>query len=144
MTGVDINPQAVALAQKNALLNKIENTTFLTSDLFTAIEGKQFNLIISNPPYIAHDEWETLEIGVKEWEDKRALVAPDEGLFFYEKIAANAASFLRPCALPFNLLFEIGHEQKKAVSDLLATHSFSKIFCHADLSLKNRWIAAKQ
>ncbi|KAG0353463.1 hypothetical protein BG005_007252 [Podila minutissima] len=118
--GVDIHPKAVQLAKNNEAKNRDllnGNTvefhqadllaphavdTFLswtrektTSSGASGVSGASgYNLVISNPPYIAHDEYDTLEPEVSQWEDPKALLADEEGLVFYPRIAQIAIQLL--------------------------------------------------
>lgn len=93
---VDIAESALQLAKHNAHINKISNITFMQSDLFGALpQDIKFDLIVSNPPYIADNEWQELEPHVKNWEDKGALVASNNGLFLIEHIIKNSLNFLK-------------------------------------------------
>ena len=91
VVGIDINPLSIALAQKNKEHNAITNVTFLLSDLDRELDpSDRFDLIVSNPPYLTGQEYDQLEPEVKQWEDQYALVAPDDGLNFYKRIAQLA------------------------------------------------------
>ena len=95
--GVDINKDALALAQKNAMHNKITNVTWVLSDLFDQLDPNlRFDLIVSNPPYISESEWHTLDPQVKNWEDVHALLAPQEGLGVLDRLIHQAPAWLRP------------------------------------------------
>lgn len=144
VTGVDINPTAIEVAQKNAAANTIQNATFVESDLFAAVAGKSFDLVVSNPPYIDYDEWMTLAPSVKNWEDPAALVAPHNGLLFYEKIAASSKKFLSKISVLDNvprLVVEIGYQQAESVSDVFAKEGYKKIAAHSDVNGNPRWIS---
>ncbi|MFA6527712.1 MAG: HemK/PrmC family methyltransferase, partial [Candidatus Babeliales bacterium] len=99
VVGVDINPQAIALAEKNKALNAIHNTTFVQGDLFEPVKNQHFDLIVANPPYLDEAEWDALDPQVTGWEDKQALVAHDHGMAIYERIFAGARTCLTGQAL---------------------------------------------
>jgi release factor glutamine methyltransferase len=91
--GVDISPQALAMARKNATRNGITNIDFIELDLtkqesfeFLSHQYGQACIITANPPYVSHDEWNALDKSVKNHEPKLALVAENEGLFIGQKI----------------------------------------------------------
>lgn len=132
---VDLNPAALALAQENADLNECANVYFIHSDLFTAVPPLQFNLIVSNPPYISKQDWETLENNVKAWEDPQALVAEEQGYALIEKIITQAPQFLAPDA---HLVIEIGHEQGRRVQELFEQHGFADVEIIQDMQKKDR------
>jgi release factor glutamine methyltransferase len=124
VVGVDISDHALALAHKNAQHNMITNVTFIHSDLFSGLPpSTRFDLIVANPPYIAHEEQAALPLSVKQWEDPQALFADDKGLALITAIIEQAPHWLssNPIIekhnLP-NLAIEIGHTQGAAVVEL--------------------------
>ncbi|MCK5632824.1 peptide chain release factor N(5)-glutamine methyltransferase [bacterium] len=146
---VDIEPAALELAQENAKLNNIENVTFLQSDIFEKIPNDiTFDLIISNPPYIAQSEWEDLEDSVTQWEDNTALVADHEGLEIIEKIIRQAPQFLKENnEMARNniaqLLIEIGYKQGQNVFNLFKKFGFDIIKIKKDLEGKDRVVTGR-
>ncbi len=123
--GVDISKDALAIAKENGntLLSKNDNVQWLESDLFTAVMGK-YDLIISNPPYIRTAVIEELMPEVKTYEPRIALDGKEDGLYFYKRIIDEAASFLNPGG---ELLFEIGYDQARDVSEYMQSHRFTQI-----------------
>ena len=130
---VDIADSALVLAQKNAQNNQIFNITFLKSDLFTQLpSGINFDLIISNPPYIDQAEWESLEPVVTRWEDKQALVADDNGLDLLKKIINQAPNYLNLKSILMsykipNLTVEIGHQQGVMVKNIFMVACYKNV-----------------
>jgi release factor glutamine methyltransferase len=122
--GVDVIPQAVSLAQENADRLQLSNVQFLQSDWFAALEKlsppKHFDVIVSNPPYIAPDD-EHLQQGDLRFEPHSALVSADNGLADLEKIITEAKNFLTDDGY---LFLEHGWQQAEAVRDLLTQHGF--------------------
>lgn len=114
VVGIDINPQAVACAQKNSAHTKLNNAEFMVSDLYTTLQEAQFDLIVSNPPYIDENDWRTLAPRVRTFEDRRALVAGDQGYALIEKIIDQAPQHLDPMGLRM-LAIEIGAAQGERV-----------------------------
>lgn len=142
--GIDISPEAFALAEENKNHNGITNVTFLRSDCFDQIHVDQaFDLIVANPPYIKENAWISLDPSVKEWEDKGALIAPDNGLQLIKRIIDQAPAYLRnnQClaqeVLP-QLVIEIDYDQGEAVADYLAKRGYNQINIRKDLEGKNR------
>lgn len=121
----DIASEALTLARENAQRNDIANVTFLQSDLYAALPKQTFDLIVANPPYIAPEEYVTLDPSVMDWEDSRALVAQDHGLAIIHEIVEHAAEFLHlaPDNFP-QLWIEIGYQQGSAVSTIFERHNF--------------------
>ncbi|MFK8257603.1 peptide chain release factor N(5)-glutamine methyltransferase [Erwinia sp. AnSW2-5] len=123
VTGVDRIPAAVALAQHNASKLALANTAFLHSDWFSALEGQQFALIVSNPPYIDADDHH-LSQGDVRFEPASALVAGDHGLADIRVIAAEAGHYLQDNGW---LLLEHGWQQGEQVRQILRENSFHAV-----------------
>lgn len=145
----DLSLQALALAHKNARHNSIENITFIHSDLFQNIPNHvRSDIIVVNPPYISEQEWHTLDKSVSIWEDKQALVAPNDGLAIIEKLIDQAPHWLQPNKemleheIP-QIMIEIGHEQAEAVVELMKSAHYNAIHVHKDLEGKNRVVSGR-
>ncbi len=144
----DIEPQAIALGRYNAQLNGIQNVTFIESDLFTSLTGMQFDLILTNPPYISEDEYTTLDASVTAWEDKKALVADDAGLALIDKIITQAPIYLRfneqleRLIIP-QLVIEHGSTQATQIVDLMRNAGYIHVQTHKDLSDKDRVVSGR-
>lgn len=142
--GTDIADAALALAHENAQHNHITNVNFIKSDLFEKISAAQkFDLIVANPPYIPEQNWSTLEPSVKDWEDKHALIAPDQGLALIKKIIATAPAYLKPNNLLkklgiHQLYIEIDETQGAIVSTYLQNHGYTHTTIAKDLAGKDR------
>ena len=108
----DVSLDALCLAKENAIKNNAD-IVFVESDIFSNINDK-FDVIISNPPYISHEE--LIEDIVKNNEPHIALYADDDGLFFYNKILKECKNYLNN---KFLIAFEIGHKQGDAVRDIV-------------------------
>jgi release factor glutamine methyltransferase len=146
---IDKAPGALELARKNARHNSIKNVLFIESDLYTELSKNIiFDLIVSNPPYIEQAEWENLDATVKEWEDKGALVAQQQGLAIIQKIIDHAAQYLKSnedmaiLCIP-QLIIEIGHQQGALVTHLFKSAGFSAITVHKDLAKKDRVVSGR-
>lgn len=111
--GCDISPAALDVARRNAHLIGVE-AAFQPSDWFSRVQGR-FDLIVSNPPYIALDEMADLSPEVREWEPRAALTDGADGLDAYRAIAAGFADHLNPGG---HVLVEIGHQQGVQVQGL--------------------------
>lgn len=117
VTAVDVSDIALRVAAGNAERNGA-HVRFVRSDCFSALGGETFDVIVSNPPYISGEEMKTLMPEVKQ-EPELALYGGEDGLDFYRRISREAGAYLAPGGV---LLFEIGWQQKDAVSALLAQH----------------------
>ena len=119
---VDISDKALELANENKQFNEISNLKIMKSDLFQNIkEDVKFDMIISNPPYISLNEFQTLMPEVKNYEPKNALTDEKNGLFFYEEIAKKAKDFLKDDGI---LAFEIGYNQANDISKILKDNKY--------------------
>jgi release factor glutamine methyltransferase len=115
VTAVDLSPAALEVARRNAQRHGVlDRLTFLQSNLLTAVEGPDFDMVVSNPPYIA--EGEVLEPQVSNYEPHPALYAGPTGLEVYERLIPEAHKVLKPGGW---LLLEIGFGQQPAVEALL-------------------------
>lgn len=147
--GVDINTEALELAHENAEHNKISNVTWIQSDLFSQLPTTlKFDLVVSNPPYISESEWQTLEKSVKNWEDTRALIAPQEGLAILNAIIQQTPPWLthNPQLEQLNcaqLMVEIGYNQAVLVHDLFEHAGYKAITVTKDLAGHNRTVSGR-
>ena len=142
--GVDIADHALSLSKRNAQKNQVKNVTFLKSNLYSGLEKSiKFDLIVSNPPYIATREWKSLSPSVTDWEDKNALLAGPEGLDIITTIIEQAPRWLKPNEemsqydIP-QLLIEIGYWQGDLVKKLLHDAGLRSIRIQKDLEGKDR------
>ena len=141
--GVDISDKALELSIKNKKENQLQNINFLKSDLFECVPEKKFDLIVSNPPYISLDQYETLEGSVAKWEDKQALVAPFDGIALIHQIIDLSPEFLEKRFEGFpSLVVEIDSTQKERVSKLLQDSPFKKFEIAPDQFLRDRLAVA--
>ena len=128
----DISARTLGVAKKNAVLNEA-NVNFIKSDVFENIDDK-YEMIVSNPPYIKTKDLKTLQIEVQK-EPKRALDGGKSGLYFYDKILKEAKDYLTDDGV---ILFEIGFDQAKDVTDLAKKYNYRKIKKVKDLSGNDR------
>ncbi|HEL9598778.1 TPA: peptide chain release factor N(5)-glutamine methyltransferase [Streptococcus suis] len=117
VVAVDISTDALVLAQENARSNEV-SVQFIQSDVLQAVTG-QFDIIVSNPPYISPDDKDEVGVNVLASEPHLALFAEEDGLAIYRQIAEQAGAFLKENG---KLYFEIGYKQGQALTDLLALH----------------------
>ncbi len=116
---VDISGEALEVAKQNAKDLQAE-VNFTQSDLFANVNGK-YDVIVSNPPYIPTKVIGTLMPEVRDYEPGSALDGMEDGLYFYRKIIAAAKNYLNESGM---LLFEIGCEQGRDVTDLMKEAGF--------------------
>lgn len=120
VVATDISPEALGVARTNAATHAVaQRIDFRAGDLFAAVQpDERFDLILSNPPYVAQEALPTLDRQVRDFEPRLALDGGLGGLTFYQRIAQQAGNFLAPGA---RLLLEIGYDQQQAVTNLLAS-----------------------
>ncbi len=122
----DINPQALKLAQQNAINHGITNISFIQSNLFENLQNKTFDLIVSNPPYIDPIHTDTIIPQVKKWEDHKALFAQNKGLSIIEQLLEQSSNFFtKNNNLPFNLVFEFDHGQQDIIKNKATVHAYN-------------------
>jgi release factor glutamine methyltransferase len=134
----DISKEALFVAKKNAIKNKVRNIEFVESDLFENIKDK-FDMIVSNPPYIKKDLIQELSLEVQN-EPSLALDGGEDGLDFYRKIAKNAKNYLTKNGM---LFLEIGYDQKDEVEEILEKNDYKNIMCLQDFAGNDRVIIAR-
>jgi release factor glutamine methyltransferase len=134
ITAVDRSAAALALARENAHALKV-NIRLLESDLLAAVAGESFDLIVSNPPYIARDEMLELEPQIRSFEPETALLGGENGAELMARLVPQAFTALRASG---RLVLEIGENQTKDVSQLLADAGFGEIAVRPDLAGKPR------
>lgn len=117
VTAVDVSDRALEIARQNAKRNGAA-VEFVKSDCFSALKGRKYDMIVSNPPYISEDEMRGLMPEVTR-EPELALFGGADGLDFYRRISREAPEYLNEGGC---LLFEIGWLQKDAVSALVKAH----------------------
>lgn len=128
--GVDISPQAVAMARHNAQANGLaERATFMAGDWGQGIDGP-FDVLVSNPPYIAEAEMAGLDRDVTAYDPYRALVSGPTGFEAYETLIPQMAALAAPGAL---LGLEAGAGQAARLLDLLKTNGCDTVWTRPDL-----------
>lgn len=138
--GADLSVNALAVAQDNAAcLGVQDRVAFVRSDWCAAVPGR-FDLIVSNPPYIAAAEMPDLAPEVRDHEPHLALTDGVDGLTAYRTIAVQAPGHLAPGG---RLLVEIGPTQGAAVAALFAAAGLADVRIHPDLDGRDRVVAAR-
>lgn len=126
----DISSAALKIAKENAALHGITNIRFQQSAWFENIEKDEFDLVVSNPPYIAADD-PHLQQGDLRFEPQHALVAEDNGYKDIFQIAESASHYLKTGG---HLLVEHGGEQQEFVQTIFQTFSYQNVQTHKDLA----------
>lgn len=138
--GVDINKDAINISNKNKEKFFLRNVNFFESDIFSNVKDRDFDIIVSNPPYICENEMKTLEKELY-FEPQNALYGGKDGLYFYREIIKNANNFLKYNGI---LAFEIGYNQKEKILELLKKEKFEIILLKKDFLGFDRIIIAKK
>lgn len=130
--GVDISPEALAVAWENAAANGVlERVSLRQGDLLEPCRAEAFDAIVSNPPYIDEPEWAELMPEVRLYEPRLALTPGADGLAFYRRLAAEGPSLLKPGGL---LAVEVGYQQAAAVRTLFEQAGLQSVTVQADLA----------
>ncbi len=138
--GTDVSEKALRVAGENAECTGVaERVNLSVSDWYGDVGGR-YDLIVSNPPYIAEDEFKDLPPEVRWHEPRVALAGGIDGLSAYRAIAAGARNHLAPGG---RLLVEIGSTQADGVRSLMADAGLESLAVHADLDGRDRVVAAR-
>ena len=128
----DISEEALKVAKENAIMNEAE-VKFIQSDIFEDINEK-FDIIVSNPPYIAYNDKITMEDNVLNYDPHLALFAEEDGMYFYREIVENAKEYLEEDGIVF---FEIGYDQREKILKLANENGF-KAEVYKDINGRDR------
>ena len=129
VVATDVSEEALSCAQANAQALQLQ-VEFALGDLYEPVSARRFDLIVSNPPYVAPDDPDLAE-DVRSFEPAIALFATDHGLAILRRLIAGAPSHLHPGG---RLILEHGWRQAAAVRTILEEHGFSHVRSHADLA----------
>ncbi len=139
--GTEVSEAAVLVAGRNAARHGVVDRLVLPlSDWFEDVGGR-FDLIVSNPPYIAADEMEGLQPEVRDFEPRGALTDEGDGLSAYRIIAAGAPDHLTENS---RLMVEIGADQGQAVAEIFLAAGLADVMVHPDLAGRDRVVSARQ
>ena len=143
VTAVDVSAAALALAKENAERNgAAERIRFAQGDGFAAVSpGQRFDLIVSNPPYIATAEIETLQPEVRDFDPRAALDGGADGLDFYRMLAVRAGEFLQPGG---RMMVEFGDGQADALKKILESQMWIVEAVREDYSQRQRILIARR
>jgi release factor glutamine methyltransferase len=138
----DLSPAALAIAGANAQRHGVaERIRFYEGDLFADLKAEnQFDLIISNPPYIPSTEIEKLEPEVRNYDPEAALDGGEDGMKFYRRLASEAPPFLAPQG---SFMAEFGDGQEKSLATIFTEQGWVVEQIIPDLSRKPRILVAR-
>ena len=141
VTGIDISPEAIEVAKGNAKRNGIE-VEFEVADIFnlqSPISNLQYDVVVSNPPYICESEKCSMNSNVLNYEPASALFVPDnDPLRFYRRIAELFTNRKSKIENPLYLFFEINEHFSDEIEDLLQSQGYQNIRIHRDMYGKPR------
>ena len=143
ITALDISAEALALARENAARNTVVGRIeFLHGDGFAALaSGARFDLIVSNPPYIASAEIATLDPEVRDFDPRAALDGGTDGLDFYRRLATEAKNFLKPDG---KIMLEFGDGQADAIKTIFEMEKWIVEAVQEDYSQRARVLVARR
>ena len=131
ITSIDLSPAALQVARQNAELNEVvDRIRFLEGDLLGAVAREQFEIVVSNPPYVPLTDRASLAVEVREHEPGLALFAGDDGLAAYRRLIPEAFAALVAGGY---VVLEIGYGQQAAIRTLLDAGGLVEIEFHPDL-----------
>jgi release factor glutamine methyltransferase len=141
LVALDVSPEALDAARQNAAKNNVsDRIEFRQGDGFAALKaGEQFDLILSNPPYIASAEIETLQPEVRDHDPRGALDGGADGLDFYRRLAAESGKFLKPHG---KIILEFGEGQAEKIGRIFAAHGWLVEAIREDYTQRQRFLIA--
>lgn len=139
VTASDLSGKALETARANALANAA-HVRFVQGDLWEPLEGKRFDLILSNPPYIPTSDCDTLQPEVMR-EPRLALDGGADGLDFYRRIASEAEDHLKPGGM---IAVELGVGEAEAVAELFRSAGLAEVEIRRDLYGIARMVGARR
>lgn len=142
ITAIDLSAPALAIARENAERNRVSNRIrFLQGDLLTPVAGQQFEIVVSNPPYVPTSDRASLTVEVRDHEPALALFADNDGLEVYRRLVPAAFAALIPGGF---VALEIGYAQSPAITRLLKESDFDRIEFVPDLQAIPRVACAQR
>lgn len=140
---VDISERALEVSRENMRLNHTNRVSVIRADALEKppMSLGQFDLIVSNPPYIPSFEIMTLDNSVRDFEPLGALDGGEDGLMFYRAILRNWLTVLRPGGL---LMFEVGEDQAPAVRALMRDQHLQEVFSVQDTAGIDRVVIGRR
>ena len=139
VTAVDISPEALSIAAANREKYSLA-VRLLRSDLFSALKGETFDLVTANLPYVAEEEYRTLEPEVRCHEPKLALTAPEAGFALIRESVRQLPEFLNPGG---SAIWELDPAQAQKLADLLKTNGFKTVTILEDYTHRARFVCAQ-
>ena len=139
ITAIDKSKQTLAVARENAVMLQTDNVKFIHSDWFENVPEGNYDIIVSNPPYVAANDPHLKNSSIA-YEPDTALCAGIDGLLDIQHIISHAKTYLAPGGL---LVLEYGYNQSQTVVDLLRTAEYKDIQSLTDLAGIDRAVVAR-
>jgi release factor glutamine methyltransferase len=136
VVGVDLSEEALSVARQNG-----PDVTWLKGDLTAPVLGQKFDLVLCNPPYVTESEYAELEMSVRDFEPRKALVSGSTGYEFYERLAVELPEILHPGAKVF---FEIGSGQGEGVMKIFSNALWEDLQVELDWAGHTRFFSLKR
>ncbi|MEK6553528.1 MAG: peptide chain release factor N(5)-glutamine methyltransferase, partial [Bacteroidota bacterium] len=141
VTAIDISEKALSVARENAAANGVEEKIhFITADVKNYMSGHQFDILVSNPPYVSKEEYPILQIEIRNYEPMAAVTDSNDGLVFYRTIAERAKILLKSNG---KIFLEVGKDQSKFVADILVKNNFINIYFVKDYQQIDRVVVGE-
>lgn len=141
---IDISEEAIKIAKGNAGLNEVENVNFILKDIFDEniiSEYSGFDIIVSNPPYVGKDEFDSLQNEITMFEPKEAVTDFKNGFSFYERITNLGKELLNKNG---KLYFELGIDQSEKVKNIFEKEDYKNIEIKKDYLNIDRVISGEK
>jgi release factor glutamine methyltransferase len=141
ITAIDVSEESLNVARRNAEINGVaDRVRFLQGDLLEPVNGRRFDIVVSNPPYIPAGDRDSLPVEVRQYEPALALFSGDDGLSAYRRLIPQSRGVLDRGGM---VAFEIGYGQGEAIEELLADAGFAQIAFTCDLQGIRRVLTAR-
>jgi len=139
----DISENALKTAKLNADKNSVSNITFFKNDILNQeFDIKtEFDIIVSNPPYVSLEEYSTLQKEIVNYEPKEAVTDNSDGYTFYKRISSLAGKILKPSG---ELFFETGQGQAENVKNIMIKNNFINTYLFKDYLGIERVVAGQK
>ena len=142
VTATDLSASALAAAGTNATAAGVAAIDFREGSLLEPVAGRTFDLVLSNPPYLAEEEWRSAQPEVREWEPRLAMVGGADGLEVIRGLVGGVGDVLRPGGW---VGLELGNSQAEAVVGMLeAVPGLGSVGAHDDLTGRQRYVLARK
>jgi release factor glutamine methyltransferase len=140
VTGVDCSAGALEVAGENGQTLGLR-VEWMLGDMLAPLNGRVFDMIVSNPPYLTEDEYHRLDSSVADWEPRSALAAGEDGMSAYRKLLGEAAGFLSPSGW---LVLEIDSRRAEGTQQLAEANHWQEIAILDDLFGRPRILVARR